>query len=223
MKKVILLFSYIEKVNGYSILHIPFKRGFDIFFSLAALFLLSPIYAVLALGIKMTSSGPVIYGHERIGRGGKPFKCYKFRTMYPDADERLETILKRDPALKKEWEATFKLKNDPRITPIGKFLRKTSLDELPQFWNVLKGDLSVVGPRAVVQKELETYFKDKAETILSIRPGVTGLWQTSGRNNTTYAERVALDVTYVKNLSLKNDLKLILKTVKEMIASKGAF
>ncbi len=203
--------------------HIPWKRAFDILFSSFFMAIGSPIFLTIFLMVKWGSKGPVIYSHERIGRGGIPFKCYKFRSMYPDADERLAEILKSCPQKKAEWEATHKLKEDPRITKIGAFLRKTSLDELPQFWNVLIGDLSVVGPRPVVRKEIITHFGPKAGKILSIRPGLTGIWQVSGRNNTSYKKRIQLDEQYVDNHSFFGDLLLIFKTVPQMIFSKGAY
>ncbi len=207
----------------YTVRHIPIKRSFDIFFSLLALILAFPFLLFIFIGIKCTSGGAVFFSHERIGRGGKRFHCYKFRTMYPDAEKRLREILKQCPERKKEWDASHKLKNDPRVTPIGAFLRKTSLDELPQFWNVLKGDLSVVGPRPVVDDELKVHFGPKAEKILSIRPGITGLWQVSGRSDTCYTTRVMLDEKYVDNRSLMLDIKLIAKTIPSMIFSKGAY
>ena len=143
--------------------------------------------------------------------------------MYPDADLRLKELLAKDPALKAEWDLNHKLKNDPRITPIGRFIRKTSLDELPQFLNVLKGDLSVVGPRPVVQTEVVKHLKEKAPKILSIRPGLTGIWQVSGRSNTTYLERLSLDEQYVDTHNFWLDLKLIAKTIPAMLASRGAY
>lgn len=204
--------------------HIPIKRVFDLSFSLCALIFGLPIFACIALLIFCTSPGKIFYSHKRIGRGGKIFKCYKFRTMHPNADARLQEILKNNEDLRKEWESTFKLKSDPRITPIGSFLRKTSLDELPQFWNVLKGDLSIVGPRPVVKEEVEKYLGLKAPKILSIRPGLTGPWQVSGRSNITcYQKRVELDEFYVDNHSLLLDVKLIAKTIPVMLFSKGAY
>lgn len=203
--------------------HLPVKRIFDIFFSMLALLIASPCIFIIALVIKITTRGNIFYSHERIGRGGKRFRCYKFRTMHPDADERLKLILKNDPKMRKEWEQKHKLSNDPRITMIGGFLRKTSLDELPQFFNVLKGDMSVVGPRPVVQTELSRHFGPKAGKIFSIRPGITGPWQVSGRSDTTYSTRVMLDEKYVDNHSLMVDLKLIAKTIPSMISSKGAY
>lgn len=199
------------------------KRAFDIFFSIGALGAIFPLFFVIAALIRLTSKGRIIYSHQRVGRGGKSFPCYKFRTMYQDADLRLCELLASDPKTKEEWESSFKLKNDPRITPFGRFLRKTSLDELPQFWNVIRGDLSVVGPRPVVSDELQKYFNEKAAIILSIRPGLTGLWQVSGRSNLSYEDRIYLDEEYVKNQSFLLDLKLIAKTLPAIVFSKGAY
>lgn len=204
--------------------HFPIKRIFDIIFSFFALLICSPLFLVIGIIIFCTSPGKVIYSHQRIGRGGKSFKCFKFRSMYADADVRLKEILKENRELKEEWEKTFKLKKDPRITPIGAFLRKTSLDELPQFWNVLKGDLSVVGPRPVVREEIEKYFGGHAIKVLSVRPGLTGLWQVSGRSNINcYEKRIELDKHYIDNRSMLLDLKLIGKTIPVMIFSKDAY
>ncbi|MEC7839531.1 MAG: sugar transferase [Chlamydiota bacterium] len=203
--------------------HIPLKRIFDISFSSFILLISLPIIGIISLLIKLFSKGPIFYSHERIGRGGDRFKCYKFRTMYPDAEIRLKEILQSNPDMKREWELTRKLQKDPRVIPIGNILRKTSLDELPQFWNVLKGDLSVVGPRPVVEDEMEKHFGLKAGKILSIRPGITGIWQVSGRNDTSYNKRVMLDEKYVDQRSMMLDLKLIAKTIPSMITSKGAY
>lgn len=203
--------------------HSAAKRLFDIFFSLFILLLLSPLMLLIFCLVALSSPGKTIYSQTRIGRGGKPFKCYKFRTMYSDADHRLQEILTNNAEMRIEWEKLFKLKNDPRTTPIGKFLRQTSLDELPQFWNVLVGDLSVVGPRPVVAKELETYFREKSEKILSVRPGVTGLWQVSGRSDTSYEARVRMDEEYVDTRSLWMDVQLVFKTVYCLIYRKGAY
>jgi undecaprenyl-phosphate galactose phosphotransferase len=178
---------------------------------------------ILAAAIRYGSKGMPIYSHERIGRGGKPFRCYKLRTMYVDADNRLNELLKSDPALMQEWKASRKLKNDPRVTPLGKLLRKTSLDEFPQFWNVLKGDLSIVGPRPVVYEEVINHFGEKAPKILSVRPGLTCIWQVSGRNDVSYAQRIELDEEYVDKRTLIMDIKLILKTIPSMIFSRGAY
>lgn len=203
--------------------HIPVKRAFDILFSLFVLICGFPLFCVIAFAIRLTSRGFVFYSHERIGRGGTPFRCYKFRTMHRDADARLKEILKSDRNKFMEWQLTHKLKDDPRVTPIGNFLRRTSLDELPQFWNVLKGDLSVVGPRPVVHAEVIRHLGVKAHKILSIRPGLTGIWQVSGRSDTSYSTRVMLDEKYVDTHSLLLDLKLIAKTIPSMISSKGAY
>lgn len=203
--------------------HLPVKRAFDILFSLFALAVTFPLFMTIAFLIRFYSKGPIIYAHERIGRGGKPFHCFKFRSMYPDADVRLKEILHQNPELAAEWEKSHKLKNDPRITPVGRFLRKSSLDELPQFLNVLIGDLSVVGPRPVVEAEVQKHFKDKATKILSIRPGVTGLWQVSGRSDSSYENRIALDEKYVENHSLLLDISLVLKTIPAMVTRKGAY
>jgi len=203
--------------------HTPGKRLFDIVFSVFVLIAWAPLFVLISLAIRLSSSGKVIYSHERIGRGAKPFRCYKFRTMYKDAESRLQELLDKNTELSEEWRLNRKLKNDPRVTPIGKFLRKTSLDELPQFWNVLKGELSTVGPRPVVREEVTHYLGEKAEKILSIRPGLTGIWQVSGRNDTSYQMRMCLDEKYVDEHSLFLDLWLILKTIPKMIFSKGAY
>lgn len=202
--------------------HIPVKRIFDICFSLLILLLALPLCIIIGIIIKTTSKGPVFYSQERVGRGGIPFRCIKFRTMHYNADQKLQSILE-DPVKKHEWQSHHKLKKDPRITFIGKLLRKISLDELPQFWNVIKGDLSVVGPRPVVREEIIRHYGPKAYKILSIRPGVTGIWQVSGRNNTGYTKRVLLDEQYVDTRSFILDLKIILKTIPSMITPKGAY
>ena len=200
------------------------KRLFDIVFAAFAILVTLPIMIPIIILIKLTDKGPVFFKQKRVGYGGKEFYIYKFRSMYPDAEKRLKEILERDPEARKEWETTFKLKNDPRVTPVGKFLRKTSLDELPQFFNVLKGDMSVVGPRPVVKEELEKFYKDKAKYYLSVKPGVTGYWQVEGRSDVQdYKERVEMDVWYVKNRSFWLDIKIILKTIWVMLTGKGAY
>lgn len=203
--------------------HLPLKRLLDVVFSLSALIILSPLYLLIASMIRLTSKGKAIYYQKRIGRGGVYFRCYKFRTMYQNSESILQEILAKDSEKNKEWNETHKLKNDPRITPLGAFLRKSSLDELPQFWNVLKGDLSVVGPRPVVQEEIDKHFGPKAEKIFSIRPGITGLWQISGRSNTSYSNRIALDEYYVEQRTFFTDLKIIVLTIPCMILRKGAY
>lgn len=214
----------LETAIKYEIRHLPIKRAFDLVFSSLCLILGLPLFFLIGLFIFLTSPGPIIYSHERIGRGGKPFRCYKFRTMYVDADQRLNDILALHPELSQEWERSFKLRQDPRVTSIGLYLRKTSLDELPQFWNVLKGELSVVGPRPVVQQEIKKYYGVKAYKILSIRPGLTGPWQVSGRSDIdSYEKRINLDELYVDQHSFVLDMKLIAKTVPAMLFSKGAY
>jgi undecaprenyl-phosphate galactose phosphotransferase len=207
----------------YTIRHIPLKRAFDIFFSLCVLTFGFPLFLLIAFAVKVSSNGSIIYSQERIGRGGKPFRCYKFRTMYSDAELRLKDLLESNAEIRAEWERCWKLKQDPRTTPVGKFLRKTSLDELPQFWNVLIGDLSVVGPRPVVPLEISRYYGSKARKTLSVRPGVTGPWQISGRNDITYAMRVCIDEAYVDHRSTLGDLYIVLKTVPAIFLSKGAY
>lgn len=203
--------------------HLPLKRAFDLFFSAFALFAIAPLLLFIACAIRLTSKGPILYCHTRIGRGGRPFQCYKFRTMHVDAEERLKQILAVDPEKRTEWERCHKLKADPRTTKVGLFLRRSSLDELPQFWNVLKGDLSVVGPRPVVYEEIVRHFGCKAAKILSIRPGITGLWQVFGRSDTDYVTRLKLDEQYVDGRTFWLDLKLILLTIPSMISAKGAY
>lgn len=200
------------------------KRLFDIVFSLAVLILFSPIYLILALLIALTSSGPIFYVHERIGKNHQPFNCIKFRTMVTNADEVLQQIMVTSPHLSQEYADNFKLKKDPRITPIGRFLRVTSLDEFPQFWNVLKGDMSVVGPRPLVREELPKYGK-YIDRILTSRPGITGLWQVSGRNNIPYPRRVQIDLYYVNYQNFWMDVWVIIKTIGVVVfpRNNGAY
>lgn len=197
-----------------------FKRVFDILFSLSVTMLLLPLFLLIALSIKLTSKGKIIYSQERIGRDGIPFPCYKFRTMHENADDLLERILSKNPKLKEEWLVRRKLSNDPRITPVGHFLRRFSLDELPQFFNVLKGDLSVVGPRPVSREEILQYFGPHAQEILKVRPGITGLWQILNRPDMTYQERVEIEKKYVSEQRNLKDLKLIAKTVPVLLGAK---
>jgi lipopolysaccharide/colanic/teichoic acid biosynthesis glycosyltransferase len=189
-------------------------------FSLSVLILFLPIYLLLAMLIAISSPGPIFYVQERVGKDYKPFGCIKFRTMVEDADGILLDMMATSPHLREEFEDNFKLKHDPRITGIGRFLRLTSLDEFPQFWNVLKGDMSVVGPRPLVPEELPKYgrYMDK---ILTIRPGITGLWQVSGRNDIPYNLRVQMDVYYVNFRNFWLDLWLIVKTLGVIICTKN--
>lgn len=196
------------------------KRLFDVLFSLSILILFLPLYLLLAMLIAISSPGPIFYVQERVGRNYKPFGCIKFRTMVANADQLLLDIIEKSPEMREEFQDNFKLKHDPRLTWIGKFLRITSLDEFPQFWNVLKGDMSVVGPRPLVPEELPKYgrYMDK---ILTIRPGITGLWQVSGRNDIPYPHRVQIDVYYVNFRGFWLDLWLIVKTIGVIISTKN--
>jgi len=200
------------------------KRSGDIVFSLAVLTLGSPIYILLALLVKLTSRGPVFYVQQRVGRDYRSFGCIKFRTMRRDADRVLGVLLAESPDLAEEFRNDFKLKNDPRITRLGRFLRRSSLDELPQFLNVLRGEMSVVGPRPIVRKELPRYGAAMDE-VLAVRPGLTGLWQVSGRNNLSYRERVALDVRYASRRSFRGDMSIILRTIRVILnpRDRGAY
>jgi lipopolysaccharide/colanic/teichoic acid biosynthesis glycosyltransferase len=200
------------------------KRLFDIAFSLSVLILFFPLYLILALLISISSDGPIFYLQERVGKNYRRFKCIKFRTMVTDADEILSRMIETSPELHQEFTSNFKLKQDPRVTKIGHFLRITSLDEFPQFWNVLKGDMSVVGPRPLVVKELPKYGHH-IEQVLTIRPGITGLWQVSGRNDIPYPRRVQIDLYYVKCRNFWLDLGIILKTIYVVIlpGNKGAY
>lgn len=200
------------------------KRLFDIIFSSLVLIFFSPIYLILALLIALSSQGPIFYVQKRVGKNHKTFNCLKFRTMINNADEVLESIMAQSPQLREEFENTFKLKEDPRITRIGKFLRLTSLDEFPQFWNVLKGDMSVVGPRPLVPQELYKYG-DRIDRVLTIRPGITGLWQVSGRNDIPYPQRVNIDVYYVNYYNWWLDFWIIFKTIGVIIfpRNNGAY
>ena len=203
-------------------INIIIKKIFDIIMSLILFLILAAPMLIISFVIKTTSSGPAIYSHKRVGKNGKPFKCYKFRTMYKDADMRLENLLTNCEESSNEWNHHWKLTNDPRITSIGKFLRQTSLDELPQIFNVLKGDMSLVGPRPVTKKEIDEYYKDQATLCFGVTPGVTGLWQVSGRSNTSYDYRIALDSWYVRNWNLWLDIVIIFKTMKVVLKKEGA-
>ena len=187
------------------------KTIFDLFFALIILIVGFPIFLIIALLIKLSSRGPIFFLQERIGKNKKTFNCIKFRTMHPEAEDILENLIVNNEALRKEFQETHKLKNDPRITNIGKFLRKTSLDEIPQFLNVIKMEMSIVGPRPIVKKEILKYGKSYKK-VISIKPGITGLWQVSGRNNLSYKRRVTLDCLYVDNMSPIIDLRIIIRT-----------
>lgn len=197
-------------------------RIVDIAVSLSALAFLAPLLLLVALAIAIFDPGPVFFAHSRIGRGNKMFPCLKFRSMVVDSAARLEQALNADPALRAEWDRDQKLRNDPRITWIGKFLRRSSIDELPQLWNVLRGQMSLVGPRPIVPAEVRhygRYFKDYCR----VRPGITGLWQISGRNDVSYRRRVAFDVIYVRTKSLSRDITILAKTVPAVLLARGSY
>ncbi len=183
---------------------------------------LIPVFFILMILTKLTSRGPIFYGHKRVGKNGKEFKCWKFRSMCIDADKKLEEILATNPQMRAEWEKDRKFTNDPRVTKIGKILRKTSIDEIPQFFNILVGEMSFVGPRPVTKPELEKYGK-KSDFILTVQPGLSGFWQISGRSDTGYEERITLDSYYIHNWSVWLDIWIIIKTVYVVIKGKGAY
>jgi Undecaprenyl-phosphate galactose phosphotransferase WbaP len=199
-----------------------FKRAFDLLLAGIACLLLFPVLVLIILAIRLTSPGPIVYGQVRVGRNNSRFKAWKFRSMCVNADEILSHYLEQNPALRLEWERNHKLKDDPRVTWVGRFLRKTSLDELPQLWNVLKGEMSLIGPRPIVDAEIVRYG-DSFDSYQSVRPGISGMWQVSGRNNTSYGERVQFDEYYVTNWSIWLDLYIISRTFKTVLLREGAY
>ncbi len=201
-------------LNKYQVI----KRVMDIILSLIGLILVSPIFLFIACAIKIDSKGPVFFMHERLGKDGKKFKMYKFRTMVDNAENLIKDF---NPEQLKEFKENFKLENDPRITKVGKFLRKTSLDELPQILNVLQGELSLIGPRPIISEELEKYGEDK-EKFLSIKPGLTGNWAANGRSCTSYEQRMKMELYYVDNMSLKLDIEIFFKTIIRVLKREGA-
>lgn len=202
------------------ILYLIIKRVFDFLMSLISIILFSPLFIIMVVAIRVDSKGKAIYKHKRIGKNGKYIYLYKFRTMYTNSKEMLDEILK-DPERKKEWDTYYKLTNDPRVTKVGKFLRKTSLDELPQLLNILFGEMSFVGPRPVVDGEIEKYGEDK-DKFLSVLPGLTGWWACNGRSTIGYENRKKLELYYVDNRSILLDLKVLFKTFIEVFKRTGA-
>ena len=198
--------------------YLAIKRLIDIIGSLIGIILLSPIYIIIAILIKFDSPGKVVFGHTRKGKGGKDIKVYKFRTMYSNASEIFESFT---PEQKEEYYKNFKLDNDPRVTKLGGFLRKTSLDELPQLFNILKGDMTIIGPRPIVEKEISKYG-NKAEKLFSVVPGLAGYWQANGRSDTTYEERVEMDMYYIDNMSFWLDAKILFQTAISVLKGEGA-
>lgn len=197
-------------------------RTLDILVILFAAPYIALAFLAIAILIKLDSPGPIFYRQKRIGRLGRKFNIYKFRTMFQNADQILQDYLDNSPELRAQWCADHKLKEDPRVTRLGSVLRKLSLDELPQIWNIFMGDMSLVGPRPIVDAEIEKYGKC-FDLYIQVRPGLTGLWQVSGRNNTTYERRVELDAYYVRNQSLKLDLEILWKTVSVVLRREGAY
>jgi len=207
-----------EIKRSQKLVYLTFKRAFDITGALLLSLILSPVLAAIALLVKLSSDGPVLFKHIRLGKGGEQFWCYKFRTMRSNAQSQLQ----EDTELRSQFEENFKLKDDPRITPLGHFLRRTSLDELPQFWNVLKGDMSLIGPRPIVPPELVKYGI-YANKLLSVVPGLSGLWQACGRSDTSYETRIHLDMLYVDEMSLLLDLKVTAMTISVLYRQMGAY
>ena len=197
------------------------KRAFDVVVASAALLFLAPVFLTVIALIKLTDRGPIFYRHTRVGRQGARFACLKFRTMATDSEERLAHILLTDPQAATEWEQSQKLRIDPRITKLGAFLRKSSIDELPQFWNVLRGDMSIVGPRPITRAELNRYGKERRYYLL-VRPGITGLWQVSGRSSTGYEKRIRFDREYLEEWSWLGEFWILLMTIPAVLNTKDA-
>lgn len=198
------------------------NTGMNVSIAVAALVFFLPLMILVALAIWCQDRGPIFFAHKRIGRGGSKFPCLKFRSMAVDAQERLQDLLARDPAAREEWERDHKLRNDPRVTRLGAFLRKTSLDELPQLINVIRGEMDVVGPRPIVDDEVAKYGA-RFKHYCSVNPGITGLWQVSGRNDTSYRSRVAMDCVYARSKSIGLDLKVMAATVPAVLMRKGSY
>ena len=203
------------------LLHEATKRTVDIVGTIMIALLFSPVLITVCLALWL-QGGPVIYRHRRVGRGGRTFECLKFRTMIPNADQVLRELLETNPELKREWVEDHKLRNDPRVTLVGRFLRRSSLDELPQLWNVLRGEMSLVGPRPIIREEMLRYGRNIRD-YLAGKPGITGLWQIMGRNDTSYRRRVALDTYYVRNCSLVLDLYVLARTAGVVLSKSGAY
>lgn len=207
------------QVTSSSLYTAGVKRLFDVLFAIALLPILAPVILIL-WGLTRRDGGPGYFGHVRVGADGQAFKCWKIRSMCVDAEARLKTHLAENPDAAAEWARDFKLDNDPRITKLGNFLRKSSLDELPQIWNVLKGEMSFVGPRPIVTAELDKYGRNQW-AYFATKPGITGTWQVSGRNDVSYDERVQMDVEYLENISFLYDSKVILKTASSVLSRTG--
>ena len=197
------------------------KRIVDVIIASMALVFVLPLLLAIALLIRLQDGGPAVYAHKRYGHKGRTFRCFKLRSMVLDSDQRLQEILATDPQAREEWELSQKLTNDPRITPLGHFIRKTSIDELPQLINILRGEMSIVGPRPIVENEI-TKYGEHYRDYCAVRPGLTGLWQVEGRSDTTYEERVQLDAKYARTHNLAGDVVIMLRTVPAVLFSRGA-
>jgi exopolysaccharide production protein ExoY len=197
-------------------------EALNVFVALVAIVLLAPIMLAVAAAIFAQDGGPIIFAHRRLGKNGRHFHCLKFRSMAVDAEQRLADLLERDPAARAEWERDHKLRNDPRVTPLGAFLRKSSLDELPQLFNVLRGEMSLVGPRPIVDAEVAKYGR-RFRHYCAVKPGITGLWQVSGRNDTSYRTRVALDCVYASHRNVWLDASVLARTVPAVLGRRGCY
>lgn len=213
--------SLLASVPIQSSVNVALKRVCDVLGAVALSVIFAPLMFIIVLFMRR-EGGAVLYRHRRVGRNGQVFECLKFRTMVPNAEQVLRDVLERHPEMKAEWLRDHKLRNDPRVTGLGRFLRRTSLDELPQLWNVIRGEMSLVGPRPVVREELMRYGRN-LRIYLSAKPGITGLWQVMGRNDTDYRRRVAMDVCYVRNQNLLLDLYILLKTTRVVLGGGGAY
>lgn len=211
-----------RKGGGVSAMRIDWMRGLDVLIAAIGLIFIAPLLVVLAIAVFVQDGGAPVYRQNRIGRGGRLFGCLKFRSMVPDAQDRLDQLLATDPAARLEWSVDHKLRNDPRVTALGRFIRRTSLDELPQLVNVLAGDMSLVGPRPIVQAETERYGA-YLRHYLTVRPGITGVWQVSGRNDVSYRRRVACDVLYARRRSFRKNLLIMAATVPAVLQSRGSY
>ena len=207
--------------NNQSLFYSFIKRSFDFVSSLLAIIILSPLLIIISLIVFLSNPGPIVYGQERVGRNGKHFKVWKFRSMYKNADSMIDKLSEEQM---KQYYTEFKIDNDPRITKVGSFLRKTSLDELPQLFNVLFNQMSVIGPRPLLEKEIEKYYGDNSSKLLSLKPGITGYWQAYGRSNITYqsGERQKMEMYYIDNASITLDIKILFKTVGSVLHRDGA-
>ena len=208
-----------QKLSNY----IFFKRVFDILSAVFFLSMTSPLFLLISLFIKLSSKGPIFYPSKRMGYQGNKIFCWKFRTMYVDADQRLKEVLENSQQLEKEWNTFQKLKKDPRIIFLGRFLRKTSLDELPQLWNVLKGEMSLVGPRPYLEDQITQISEETTHSLLSVKPGLTGLWQVSGRSLISFQDKIRLELHYVSHVNFWFDVKIFFKTFYVLVKQKGAY